>query len=72
MAMTRPSSQPKQEQHQQQPKGRGEHRAPQPAQDKMDEATVRRKTVTIVDELVQNKDFKVSVCVCVCVHVNAG
>ena len=54
-----PLSQSKQEQ---QPKGRGEHKASQPAQDKMDESTVRRKTVTIVDELVQNKDFKVCVC----------
>ena len=30
-----------------------------PVQDKMDEATVRRKTTTIIDELVENKDFKV-------------
>ena len=30
-----------------------------PVQDKMDEDTVRRKTTTIVDELVENKDFKV-------------
>jgi hypothetical protein len=72
-AMTRqpqPSSQSKREQHhpQQQSKGRGEHRASQPAQDKMDESTVRRKTVTIVDELVQNKDFKVCACVCTYVH----
>ena len=35
------------------------HKASKLVQDKMDEATVRRKTVVIVDELAQNKDFKV-------------
>ena len=56
-----------------QPKSRGERKAAQLAQDKLDESTVRRKTVTIVDELVQNKDFKVAkwerACVCGCVFV---
>ena len=43
------------------------HKISKAAQDKMDEAAVRRKAVTIVDNLVQNKHFKVhDIKYCVC------
>ena len=35
------------------------HKASKLVLDKVDEATVRQRTVAIVDELVQSKDFKV-------------
>ena len=35
------------------------HNASKVAQDRMDEASVRRRTTAIVDELVQSEDFKV-------------
>ena len=47
------------------------HKISKAAQDKMDDAAVRWKAVTIVDNLVQNKDFKVHDIVCVCEHMHA-
>ena len=47
------------------------HMISKAAQDKRDEAAVRRKAVTIVDNLVQNKNFKVHDIVCICEHMHA-